>query len=1123
WSVQVSGTDLAKGSSIDATLVAHDAAGNQSSVTANRPYTVDVAAPDAASTQLTIDTVAGDDIVNLAESQVQQTISGKAIGEFQVGDVVSFKLNGTTYSATVAADGKWSVQVSGADLAKATSIDATLVAHDAAGNTGLITANHGYTVDVTAPAKPTIDTIYDEESKQSVLPGSNSEDNTPVITGSAEAGSTVIIKNGGKVIGSTTADNNGKWEFTPQTPLDEGAHELTVEAVDKVGNTSLPSAPFNFGVVPGGDDQPAMLSGGSAVFNYTVVLDTSGSMNGTGIAAAKHALLSMMSTVLYYGGTATFDLITFATSTKSHGSFTFAKATDADYSRLVDVINSLVATGGTNYVEALSTASQRIDSEMSAGIVENKQVFFLSDGDSLPVPTASQYASWQSLMANPPGGNMPIPVTTIGLGSGIRDSELSKITTSQTIMSPSIDDLAGIMLNNLFVDSSSGNLLSNDAKIIKDGKEVIAQVEHDGAIYRITGGKLEVQNPSAKVTASYDDLTGRLVLDTEMGVLTLYTKANANYVAGDYLYQLRPSTELNANIGDIAHWDYRYTAMDSQGHSQSATLQVSAELGQTISEAIEILSVSGGDSEFGAAGGAGRYITGSVAQAIASGNFLEVSVDKGKTWSQVSATDGKSWAFVDKSSHTADWTIQARISDGKGNSAYLTEQEVTWAAPAKAPTILGIPKADDGLLSATEANTGVEMTVSLANTGAKAGDIVHVQWGIALFDQTLTALDIDSGQVVVNVPKAVTNSGTTSQGVLYDFDVAVSIVSNGVAGESSLAYHVIGGGFSTKAISDSLSSASSTVVDNTYNGEGFTVTTSGASLEKTAQITNQKYAGLTVSDAAMADMLFTLDKPATRIGFTLSGLESGAEIIVYGTNGNEIHRETVSGTSSGYQYKAFSYQAVAGIEVSSFKVISGSDSLTMSSYTETQALHVTDTRELKIDDLSDSYYGTSSYDVVSLKYSAAGFLASTSNKGFHGGDGVDILKLEGGSHVFNLNLATSAGKLTGFEVLDITGFLATGGTTSGANTLTLSVKDVLENGQVDLFQASGKHTVQMMVKGDANDTVNLDDLLGATGPDYGDWALTGQTSVDNQSYNTYHHSGLDAELLIQSAVKVNLI
>ncbi|MBD9680858.1 Ig-like domain-containing protein, partial [Pseudomonas sp. PDM18] len=144
WSVQVAGADLAKASSIKATLVAHDDVGNVRNVDANRAYTVDVTAPDAASTQLTIDTVAGDDIVNSAESKVQQTISGKATGEFKAGDVVSFKLNGTTYSAAVAADGKWSVQVAGSDLVKGSNIKATLVAHDAAGNAGSIVAEHAY-------------------------------------------------------------------------------------------------------------------------------------------------------------------------------------------------------------------------------------------------------------------------------------------------------------------------------------------------------------------------------------------------------------------------------------------------------------------------------------------------------------------------------------------------------------------------------------------------------------------------------------------------------------------------------------------------------------------------------------------------------------------------------------------------------------------------------------------------------------------------------------------------------------------------------------------------------------------------------------------------------------------
>ncbi|MBD9518245.1 Ig-like domain-containing protein, partial [Pseudomonas sp. PDM22] len=117
----------------------------------------DLVAPVAT---LTINVVAGDDIVNAAEAMTNQTISGKAAGEFQAGDVVSFKLNGTDYSAKVAADGSWSVQVSGTDLAKGSSIDATLVAHDAAGNSADVKASHAYTVDLTAPvATLTIDTV----------------------------------------------------------------------------------------------------------------------------------------------------------------------------------------------------------------------------------------------------------------------------------------------------------------------------------------------------------------------------------------------------------------------------------------------------------------------------------------------------------------------------------------------------------------------------------------------------------------------------------------------------------------------------------------------------------------------------------------------------------------------------------------------------------------------------------------------------------------------------------------------------------------------------------------------------------------------------------------------------
>ncbi|QEY75906.1 hypothetical protein F1C79_04165 [Pseudomonas denitrificans (nom. rej.)] len=153
-----------------------------------------------------------------------------------------------------------------------------------------------------------------------------------------------------------------------------------------------------------------------------------------------------------------------------------------------------------------------------------------------------------------------------------------------------------------------------------------------------------------------------------------------------------------------------------------------------------------------------------------------------------------------------------------------------------------------------------------------------------------------------------------------------------------------------------------------------------------------------------------------------------------------------------------------------------------------------------------------------LKYAASSYLAYTGNTGIHGGDGVDTLKVENYNQVLDLTLATSKGKVSSMEIIDLTSTNASYG-----NTLKLSVQDVLENGQTDLFHGTDKHTVQMMVKGNAKSVVNLDDLLGAKGPDYGDWANNGSINVGGTTYNVYQHSGLDAELLVQQAVKVNLV
>ncbi|MBD3798200.1 MAG: hemagglutinin, partial [Campylobacterales bacterium] len=80
-----------------------------------------------------------------------------------------------------------------------------------------------FTVDTTAPLAPVL----------------NDTDGSP-ITGTAEAGSTVVITDGnGNEIGTTTADGNGNFSYTPDTPLTHGT-EIVATATDAAGNVSEP-------------------------------------------------------------------------------------------------------------------------------------------------------------------------------------------------------------------------------------------------------------------------------------------------------------------------------------------------------------------------------------------------------------------------------------------------------------------------------------------------------------------------------------------------------------------------------------------------------------------------------------------------------------------------------------------------------------------------------------------------------------------------------------------------------------------------------------------------------------------------------------------------------------------
>ncbi|WP_055316012.1 Ig-like domain-containing protein [Pseudomonas aeruginosa] len=236
------GTPLSNGTVVNA--VAQDAAGNTSGPAST---TVDSVAPAAP----VIDPSNGSVIAGTAEAGATVILTdggGNPIGQ-----------------ATADGSGNWTF-TPGTPLANGTVINA--VAQDPAGNTS---GPASTTVDAVAPATPVVN-----------------PSNGSVIAGTAEAGATVILTDGGgNPIGQATADGSGNWSFTPGTPLANGS-VVNAVAQDAAGNTSGPASTTVDSVAPATpvlDPSNGTVISGTAEAGATVIL-TDGGGNPIGQATA---------------------------------------------------------------------------------------------------------------------------------------------------------------------------------------------------------------------------------------------------------------------------------------------------------------------------------------------------------------------------------------------------------------------------------------------------------------------------------------------------------------------------------------------------------------------------------------------------------------------------------------------------------------------------------------------------------------------------------------------------------------------------------------------------------------------------------------------------------------------
>ncbi|NIG15937.1 Ig-like domain-containing protein [Pantoea sp. Cy-640] len=138
-------------------------------------------------------------------------------------------------------------------------------------------------IDTTPPVAPTLLNLYDDQGAitGSFDAGKMTDDRRPTLTGIAEKGTVVYLKEGNTVIGSAKADEKtGLWTLEPTVDLADGRHNLTLVAAETFADKLREGKPSDeFSIIIGKDGDVPGDPGGVA--KIIEAIDNAGSLNGS--------------------------------------------------------------------------------------------------------------------------------------------------------------------------------------------------------------------------------------------------------------------------------------------------------------------------------------------------------------------------------------------------------------------------------------------------------------------------------------------------------------------------------------------------------------------------------------------------------------------------------------------------------------------------------------------------------------------------------------------------------------------------------------------------------------------------------------------------------------------------
>ncbi|OLF22293.1 hypothetical protein BSP75_06975, partial [Aeromonas sp. YN13HZO-058] len=354
------------------------------------------------------------------------------------------------------------------------------------------------------------------------------------------------------------------------------------------------SSVFSFdddGPVALNDNPVCIMQSPLPLVNVTLVLDTSGSMQGEKLAALKVAVANLVQAYAGLDAPIHVNLVTFATGSSNVGDYNFNSVSDSGYINLINAVNALTADGWTNYADALNTAKAQILLDVNAvGADKDQQnkLYFISDGNPEPGPAnqVSAITAWQTFITN---GNVdsdnnsatnPFQAHAIGINVDT-GTYLNPISSNGAYILASPENLSATLVDLASAGGGvTGNVLANDNPGA-DGVRCIASVSVGAQTYTLNadGSGIEILGSGA-VTYSFDAVTKVLSLNTELGVLRIDLQGTN---VGEYSFVAK------ANISPAIFGDdgavkqlFTYTLVDGDGDKAPANLEICIRSNQSV-------------------------------------------------------------------------------------------------------------------------------------------------------------------------------------------------------------------------------------------------------------------------------------------------------------------------------------------------------------------------------------------------------------------------------------------------------------------------------------------------------------------------------------------------------------